>query len=67
MREELPAVKQQLSAQSRQWYLHEPGCRCMLCVTQQEMQQLNQQVRTLTLALAAKEHRKQIHVENKFE
>ena len=31
LREELAAVKQQLSVHSRQWYLHPPGCRCMLC------------------------------------
>ena len=59
LREELTGVRQQLSAQSRQWYLHEPGCRCVLCVAQQEMRQLKQQVRTLTLALAMKQHNKQ--------
>ena len=59
LREELTGVRQQLSAQSRQWYLHEPGCRCVLCVAQQDMRQLKQQVRTLTLALAMKQHNKQ--------
>lgn len=56
LREGLAAMKLQLSAQGRQWYLHQPGCRCMLCMSQQEMQQLKQQVRTLTLALAMKQY-----------
>ena len=38
----------------------------MLCVVQEDMQQLKQQVRTLTLALATRQHDKQgSHQQNK--
>jgi hypothetical protein len=59
LQQELAGVRQQLEAQSRQWYLHEAGCRCMVCVAQLEMQQLKQQVRTLTLALSLQQHNNQ--------
>ena len=55
LREQLAGVRQQLDIQSRQWYLHQSGCWCMLCVAQQEMQQLKQQIKLLTLALAYKQ------------